>query len=119
MMQRCRNPRASNYRHYGKRGIKVCDRWKDFSNFLQDMGEKPPGTSLDRIDNDGDYTPENCRWATLSQQQRNKGLMSTNTSGHTGVIWNKRRNRWVVQIARQYYGCAKTLQEAVAIKEAL
>lgn len=73
MWQRCTNPKTQSYRHYGGRGIVVCDRWKKFENFLQDMGRKPsPDYSIDRINNDGNYEPSNCRWATKSQQMRNR-----------------------------------------------
>lgn len=72
MRQRCGNPNHSRYPGWGGRGITVCDRWREFKNFFADMGEKPtPAHSIDRINNDGNYEPSNCRWATPKEQQRN------------------------------------------------
>ncbi len=74
MKQRCNNPNHMSYENYGGRGITVCDKWNlSYKDFLADMGYRPTTThSLDRINNNGNYTPENCRWATLEQQRENK-----------------------------------------------
>jgi len=72
MMQRCYRKKEKAYPRYGGKGITVCERWHSFANFLSDMGETPDGLTLDRIDGFGNYEPSNCRWATTSQQARNK-----------------------------------------------
>lgn len=71
MRRRCNNPTRKDYPRYGGRGIKVCPQWSDFTQFLDDMGERPAGLTLDRIDNDGHYEPSNCQWATRKHQGRN------------------------------------------------
>jgi len=72
MLNRCRNPKQKAYPAYGGRGIKVCDRWLKFENFLADMGHRPDGLTLERINNDGNYEPGNCRWATMLEQRHNR-----------------------------------------------
>lgn len=71
MNNRCRNRKSSDYRYYGARGIVVCERWKSFENFLADMGERPGRMEIDRINNDGNYEPGNCRWTDRKTQNRN------------------------------------------------
>jgi len=72
MRARCDRPSHQKFKQYGARGIAVCDRWQTFANFLADVGERPDGTTLDRIDNAKGYEPGNCRWATAEQQNRNR-----------------------------------------------
>ncbi len=72
MIQRCTNPKRNSWRYYGARGISVCERWLNFVKFLADMGPRPAGKTLDRINNDGDYEPSNCRWAPPKEQRANR-----------------------------------------------
>lgn len=72
MIQRCKNPNSQSYSRYGARGIKVCKRWLKFENFYEDMGPRPINRSIERINNDGNYEPNNCRWATAFEQSINK-----------------------------------------------
>ena len=100
MLQRCNNPNSIGYREYGGRGITICERWLHFEEFFTDMGERPEGTSLDRIDVNGNYCKENCRWADASVQGFNQRKSTNNTSGRTGVSWNKQKLKWDAYIMK-------------------
>lgn len=101
MLQRCNNPNNDRYNDYGGRGIKVCERWHEFENFFKDIGERPKGKSLDRIDNDQGYCKENCRWATPSEQQLNKRkiLIMFDGKSMTANEWGKHIgiDEWTIQ----------------------
>lgn len=88
MMQRCYTTSTSNYRYYGGKGISVCERWHNFSNFLADMGECPNiSMTLDRINGEKNYEPENCRWATKTEQNRNRSnCVALTHSGRTMIL---------------------------------
>ena len=125
MLSRCYNPNNKGYKNYGGRGISVCDRWlgdDGFNNFIADMGRCPDKLSIDRIDNDKGYYPDNCRWTTYSIQNINKRLNSRNSSGYRGVhIYTKAHNRgwakqWLASINMDCYcihlGSFSTKEEA-------
>lgn len=77
MIQRCTNPNSTAYKRYGAIGVTVCDRWLQYENFRQDMGERPEGKSLDRLNSFGNYQPNNCKWSTVLEQARNKRKRTT------------------------------------------
>ena len=118
MRQRCSNKNEQGYAHYGARGIQVCDRWQRFENFFADMGWRPSvGWSIERVDNNKGYQPDNCRWITDAEQTRNRRMMKNNTSGATGVTWRADRNKWEVFVSRKYLGSFSQFDAAFEARE--
>lgn len=119
MIARCYIPMAPGYSGYGLRGITVCKRWRSFKNFCHDMGARPNGMSLDRIDNDKNYSPSNCKWSTRSEQMVNRRTFGNNSSGKTGVvrIVNRYEARFDFEGIRYRIGRYSTVKEASAARQ--
>lgn len=122
MRERCSNPKHKDYDIYGGKGISVCDEWqKSFKSFLEDMGERPDNTTLDRIDSDLDYNKDNCRWATHVDQCRNQSIRKDNTSGCKGVNYSKHNKQWCARISvdgkRIHLGYFKMLDDAIKTRK--
>jgi hypothetical protein len=118
MKQRCTNPKSKYYPNYGGRGIKVCDRWLDsYEDFIADMGPRPSSRySLDRVDNDGNYEPGNCRWATWKQQHRHRnGNTIVTANGTTGALVEicERHGLNYRRVLNLMRGGTRTAQEAI------
>lgn len=115
MLARCRNPNCPAFPNYGGRGIDVCDAWISFKGFLADMGERPEGLTLERIDNDRGYGPDNCRWATRSEQGRNKRstrLLTVDGQTLSMAEWSERTG---LKISTIWARIAKGWPESVAV----
>lgn len=125
MLGRCRNPRNSKYGDYGGRGITVCSRWSckemGYLNFLEDMGERPEGKTLERSDVNGNYCPENCIWASNSVQVFNRRVTRKNSTGRVGIY--ARGNKFYVKVMKDgvehWGGTYASVDAAIPAVEAL
>ena len=124
MKYRCYNNMRQDYKDYGARGITVCEEWLNVSNFVAWCEMTHPnteGVSLDRIDNDKGYSPENCTWSDKTTQAINQRIQKNNTSGYVGVSWDKSKDKWVAKIKVNKVGIKigafPTIEEAVQARD--
>ena len=124
LVSRCNNPKDRSYKNYGGRGITVCEEWLDVRNFVAWCDLTHPnieGYTLDRIDNDKGYSPENCRWVDKTTQNINQRMKSSNTSGFVGIYWHKNVKKWISAIKYQKshinIGSFLTIEEAVLARD--
>ena len=121
MKSRCDNENNTHYSYYGGRGITYCKEWTSFTNFFRDMGERPEGMSLERIDPNGNYCKENCTWTSRSIQSFNTNIQKNNTSGKTGVYWSNKDMAWMARIWFKgetiRLGSFKSYEQAVEVRE--
>lgn len=122
MLNRCHNIKDKNYTNYGGRGITVCSAWFDFKTFNTWAEEGfQEGLSLDRIDNDGNYEPDNCRWTSTYIQNTNQRKRKDNTSGFVGIHWNERGKAWIARVSidskRVNIGRFKILEDAINARD--
>ena len=122
MVSRCNSPRNVNYKYYGERGITVCTEWLNLKTFLDWCDTTYiEGYTLDRIDNDKGYSPDNCRWADASTQAINQRISKRNKSGYRGVSWKKDKNMWTIRIKVNtkyvWLGHFDDLMEAVIFRD--
>ena len=112
MRGRCNNPKNRQYHSYGGRGITVCERWHKFENFHEDMGPRPDGRTLDRINNNGNYEFDNCRWATLRQQNNNR-INTALINGEPVTVVARRHGKSPDVLYQRYFVLGWTLEEAL------
>lgn len=121
MLQRCNNPKNHAFSDYGGRGIKVCVQWINFQNFFADMGERPKGLTIERINNDLGYSPDNCKWATRLEQAQNRRPRKNNEFGLKGIFWDKKCRKYRVTIGADgtnyRLGAYPTIEEAKTVRQ--
>lgn len=121
MRTRCLCQNNPAYSSYGGRGITICERWMDFENFFEDMKECPKGLSIERIDNDKGYLPNNCKWGTRTEQNRNKRVNKESKTGVSGVTWSEQAQKYKANIGVDneliHLGYFKIMEQAIAVRK--